>query len=31
MAAGRLPFVKQGRRTLIPRRAAVALLAAGLR
>jgi len=28
---GRLPVVKQGRRTLIPRRAAVRLLAAGLR
>ena len=29
--AGRLPFVKQGRRTLIPRRALVKMLAGGLR
>jgi hypothetical protein len=29
--AGRLPFVKQGRRTLIPKRALVRLLANGMR
>ena len=31
MLVGQLPFVAQGRRRLIPRRALVAMLAAGLR